>query len=82
MDNDGDDDLYVVNGMNEYNLYSTENPYYTDPLENKKLNIILPVSSRDSNVFFLNHSGKLQNLSSMSGGRLAGQFPQRGLSGL
>ena len=72
VDNDGDDDLYVVNGMNEYNLYSTENPYYTDPVENKKRNVYFSESNRDSNVFFLNHGGKLQNLSSMSGANLLG----------
>ncbi len=70
VDNDGDDDLYVVNGMNEFNLYSTENPYYTDPLENKKQNVTLPPSSKDSNVFFINHGGKLQNVSERSGADL------------
>ncbi len=72
VDNDGDDDLYVVNGMNEFNLYSSENPYYTDPLENKKRNVYIPVSTRESNVFFLNHGGKLQNVSAQSGADLLG----------
>ncbi|MGR9098968.1 MAG: FG-GAP-like repeat-containing protein [Gammaproteobacteria bacterium] len=72
VDNDGDDDLYVVNGMNEFNLYSSENPYYTDPQENKKRNVYIPVSSRESNVFFINHGGKLQNVSAQSGADLLG----------
>lgn len=71
-DNDGDDDLYVVNGMNDYNVYTTENPYYTDPLENKKRNIVLPVNRKESNVFFINEGGKLQNLSAQSGADLLG----------
>ncbi len=70
VDNDGDDDLYVTNGMNDFNLYSTENPYYTDPLENKKQNVVLPASSRESNVFFINSNGKLQNMSEQSGANI------------
>ena len=70
VDNDGDDDLYVTNGMNEYNLYSTENPYYTDPLENKQRNVYLPSSSRETNVFFINTNGKLQNMSEQSGANI------------
>jgi len=69
-DNDGDDDLYVSNGMNDFNLYSTENPYYTDPLENKSINISLPASHRATNVFFMNANGKLQNMSEQSGANL------------
>lgn len=69
-DNDGDDDLYVTNGMNDFNLYSTENPYYTDPLENKAINVHLPVSNREANVFFMNSNGKLQNMSEQSGANI------------
>lgn len=69
-DNDGDDDLYVSNGMNEYNVYSTENPYYTDPLDNQKRQITLPAGSRESNVFFSNINGKLQNMSEQSGANI------------
>jgi len=32
LDHDGDDDLYVLNGMNDFNVYSTDNPYYKAPL--------------------------------------------------
>lgn len=66
-DNDGDEDLYVLNGMNEFNLYSGENPYYTDPIENKKMNIIIPTDSKESNVFFVNDKGRFQNHSKKSG---------------
>ena len=66
-DNDGDDDLYVLNGMNEFNLYSSRNPYYMDPLTMEKKNILLPVSEKESNVFFVNEGGKLKNASEGSG---------------
>ena len=71
-DLDGDDDLYVLNGMNEFNLYSNKNPYYTDPQNNKMAKIHIPVSTKESNVFFLNIKGKLQNISSQSGLDLLG----------
>ncbi len=70
VDNDGDNDLYVTNGMNEYNLYSTENPYYTDPLKNQQAKVYLPDSSRETNVFFINSNGKLQNMSEQSGANI------------
>ena len=66
-DNDGDEDLYVLNGMNEFNLYSSENPYYTDPLKNQEMNIYIPVDTKESNVFFVNDSGRFQNHSKQSG---------------
>lgn len=67
FDNDGDDDLYVLNGINEFNVYSNENPYYTDPLSNEAKNIYIPVDSKESNVFFVNQDGKLNNASKQSG---------------
>lgn len=66
-DNDGDQDLYVLNGMNEFNLYSGDNPYYTDPIKNKKMDIILPTDTKESNVFFINNKGRFQNHSKQSG---------------
>ncbi len=67
FDNDGDDDLYVLNGMNEFNLYSSKNPYYTDPLSNEKKDILMPVSFKETNVFFTNQGGRLVNASRESG---------------
>jgi len=67
VDNDGDDDLYVANGMNDFNLYSRENPYYTDPFENKQRKVTFPQSNKETNVFFINAGGKLQNMSQQSG---------------
>ena len=72
VDNDGDDDLYVLNGMNEFNLYSNENPYYTDPLSNKAVDVYIPVSTKESNVMFVNEGGKLNNVSRESGADLVG----------
>lgn len=66
-DNDGDEDLYVLNGMNEFNLYSSENPYYTDPKENKNMKVYIPADTKESNVFFVNDNGRFQNFSTQSG---------------
>ncbi len=71
FDNDGDEDLYCVNGMNEYALYSSENPYFTDT-EGKPRDVIMPVADRESNVFFVNRDGKLINESRASGADLLG----------
>jgi hypothetical protein len=65
FDNDGDDDLYCVNGMNEYKVYS-DTPYYTSVFKEKR-KIRLPVYEKESNVFFVNEGGKLQNHSKQSG---------------
>jgi hypothetical protein len=65
FDNDGDDDLYCVNGMNEYRVYS-DTPYYTSVFKEKR-QISLPVYEKESNVFFVNEGGKLQNHSKESG---------------
>jgi len=67
FDNDSDDDLYVVNGMNEFNLYSSENPYYADPDGLKNAQIYIPVSPKERNVFFVNEKGMLHNHSKQSG---------------
>ncbi len=69
-DNDGDEDLYVLNGMNEYNLYSSENSYAEAGLDGGSSYV--PVSAKESNVFFINSNGKLNNTSAVSGLDLLG----------
>ena len=59
FDNDGDDDLYVLNGMNEYAIYSSVNPYLG--------NAVLPVAEKESPVFFVNRGGRLLEESANSG---------------
>src|SRR5258706_9511140 len=66
FDNDGDDDLYVVNGMNEYAVYSSVTPYLTDP-SGKPSTAILPVADKESPVFFVNREGRLLEESETSG---------------
>lgn len=65
-DNDGDDDLYVVNGMNEYAVYSSVNPYLTDS-SGKPSTAVLPVAEKERSVFFVNQAGKLNEESKASG---------------
>ncbi len=71
FDNDGDDDLYCVNGMNEYAVYSSHNPYYTDAA-GKSRDVLMPVAARESNVLFVNSGGRLVNRSVDSGADLLG----------
>ena len=66
-DNDTDDDLYVLNGMNDYYVYSSKNPYYTDPKRGENVVAVFPSAERASNVFFLNSKGMLENASPQSG---------------
>jgi hypothetical protein len=65
-DLDGDDDLYVLNGMNEFNLYSSKNAY-ANPGQPSASPQYFPVAEKESNVFFLNTEGKLKNMSKPSG---------------
>ena len=66
-DNDGDDDLYVLNGMNEFNLYSSRNPYFMNPDDLEADKVFLPVAPAETNVFFVNREGRLHNDSQDSG---------------
>jgi hypothetical protein len=71
VDNDGDDDLYVGNGMNEFAVYSTENAYYTDP-KGVKRDVLFPRGTREANVLFINENGKLNHAGEQSGADLLG----------
>ncbi|HXA17940.1 MAG TPA: CRTAC1 family protein [Thermoanaerobaculia bacterium] len=66
FDNDGDDDLYLVNGMNEYAVYSSVNPYFTDS-SGQQRQAIVPVAEKEAPVFFVNRNGKLEEQSAQSG---------------
>jgi hypothetical protein len=66
FDNDGDDDLYLVNGMNEYAVYSSVNPYFTDQSGQQRQTIV-PVAEKEAPVFFVNRAGMLEEQSSQSG---------------
>jgi hypothetical protein len=65
-DLDGDDDLYVLNGMNEFNLYSSKNAY-ADPTVELSENTYLPVDTKETNVFFVNSDGRFGNVTARSG---------------
>ena len=64
-DNDGDDDLYCVNGMNDYHVYS-ETPYFT-AVNHTEAEIQLVPAKRATNVFFENEDGNMKNHSEGSG---------------
>ncbi|AUC81881.1 CRTAC1 family protein [Lacinutrix sp. Bg11-31] len=60
FDNDGDEDLYCLNGMNDFSVYSIENPFYFKSSE-KSNTVTYAKSSREKNVFFVNNNGILIN---------------------
>lgn len=66
FDNDGDDDLYLVNGMNEYAVYSSVNPYFTDSSGQQRQTIV-PVAEKEAPVFFVNRNGMLNEETAKSG---------------
>ncbi|MGA7615072.1 MAG: CRTAC1 family protein [Thermoanaerobaculia bacterium] len=70
FDLDGDDDLYCLNGMNEYMVYA-ETPYPTAVFDSVK-EIVLPVDAREPNVFFVNEGGRLEYASERSGANYLG----------
>ena len=71
FDNDGDDDLYLVNGMNEYAVYSSVNPYFTNS-SGQQQQTVIPVAEKEAPVFFVNRAGMLEEQSSQSGADPAG----------
>ena len=68
FDNDGDDDLYVVNGRNDYNIDTSFSTGTTDG----ETTFYAMQNDRESNVFYVNQDGKLKNLSLRSGADFAG----------
>ncbi|WP_299885138.1 CRTAC1 family protein [uncultured Lacinutrix sp.] len=57
-DNDGDEDLYCLNGMNDFSVYASENPFY---FERKSESVFYAKSNREKNVFFVNENNTLTN---------------------
>ncbi|MDJ0838817.1 MAG: CRTAC1 family protein [Acidobacteriota bacterium] len=70
FDNDGDDDLYCVNGLNEYRFYTDSVEMETQ--DGGKQTFMWMVRNKESNVFFVNEGGKLENRSTESGADLLG----------
>lgn len=68
FDHDGDDDLYVVNGTNDYNTFSMVYRRFHD---NRTSTEHVLDHSRESNVLFRNEGGKLVNVSPESGADFA-----------
>ncbi|MBW2421533.1 MAG: CRTAC1 family protein [Deltaproteobacteria bacterium] len=64
FDHDGDDDLYVVNGTNDFNTFSMVYRRFHD--DGTSTEHVLD-HRRESNVFFRNEGGKLVNVSAESG---------------
>jgi hypothetical protein len=69
FDNDGDDDLYLVNGLHEYYYYASE--FQVDTPEGKKT-MVFATREREPNVFYVNQGGKLANQSPASGADFSG----------
>lgn len=69
FDLDGDDDLYVVNGSNEYNVLFAQ--FYEESSTGKPRYHHLNYN-RESNVFYVNEGGKLTNRSPDSGADFLG----------
>jgi len=68
LDHDGDDDLYLVNGTNDFNTFSL---VYRPVDPERHTRELLLDHRRESNVLFLNQDGKLRDASLGSGADLA-----------
>lgn len=67
FDHDGDEDLFVLNGMNDYAVYGRQNPYYRDPVSDQTKDVTFAPSHRDNNLLLINQDGRFQRASSSSG---------------
>jgi enediyne biosynthesis protein E4 len=68
FDNDGDDDLYCVNGANDYFIFGETRYLYRDD----QLLSFPYTYGRESNVFFVNEEDGLQDASEASGADFTG----------
>ncbi len=66
FDNDMDEDLYCLTGMNQYSVYGTENPYYSSP-EGAKVEAVFAQSKDEKNILFENKGGRLEVVETFSG---------------
>lgn len=72
FDHDGDEDLYVLNGMNDFNVYSSDNPYYAEPHGGESMPVSFAHGRSEKNVFFVNRGGRLVESTHNSGLGLVG----------
>ena len=66
FDNDMDDDLYCLTGMNQYSVYGTENPYYSSP-DGSNVEAVFAQSKEEKNILFENKGGRLEVVETLSG---------------
>ncbi|MFT5167067.1 MAG: hypothetical protein ACI8P3_002304 [Saprospiraceae bacterium] len=59
FDNDGDEDLYCLTGMNPYSVYGKDNEYYRNP-DGEAKDIQLASSNEEDNILFENKNGLLE----------------------
>lgn len=66
FDNDGDDDLYCLTGMNQYSVYGTSNEYYNSP-EGQAKEVTYANSNEEANILFSNEQGTLEVVTNSGG---------------
>ena len=59
FDNDGDEDLYCLTGMNQYSVYGKDNEYYRSP-EGQSKEVQYAASNEEPNILFENNNGLLE----------------------
>ena len=69
LDNDGDDDLYVVNGVNDYKFFAT---FYKQEAGDGNAKLFREAHAQESNVVFINEEGEFKNRSLQSGADFVG----------
>ncbi|MEM9549047.1 MAG: CRTAC1 family protein [Bacteroidota bacterium] len=66
FDNDGDDDLYCLTGMNQYSVYGNSNEYYSSP-EGEAKEVTYANSNNEANILFSNEQGTLEIVTNSGG---------------